>query len=228
MKKIQPLVIVLVVGAFLLSALTAFADVPPDPGYKRVSLSINIEPADDFADYRFFLKNGFDLREYTLKKGEKFTISSMGGGALYRNGTFLAVPKRSLAGLSETLEAPSERLNPMQKAIAGGSLPGTVILVEHGFVRDVPKAEAAGLESPTYRIEKDGEKSVKAVRVAGEKRESNSNGTAGTYYSTEPKTPTFWGTVVGGSLLTLAFIFFGVFALRRSKAGSEGAGSIAK
>ena len=228
MNKLRALVIILVVGAFLSSALTAFADVPPDPGYKRVSLSINIEPADDFADFRFFLKNGFDLKEYTLKKGEKVSISSMGGGALYRNGTFLAVPKKSLVGLSETIESPNERLNPMQKAIAGGSLPGTVILVEHGFVRDVPKAEAAGLDSPTYRIEKDGEKSVKAVRIAGEKRESNTNGTAGTYYSTEPKTPAFWGTVVGGSLLTLALIFFGVFALRRSKAGVGSAGSLAK
>ncbi len=228
MNNLRPLVILLVAGAFFASALAAFADVPPDPGYKRVSLSINIESADDFADFRFFLRNGFDLKEYILKKGEKVSISSMGGGALYRNGTFLAVPKKSLAGLSETLEEPSERLNPMQKAIAGGSLPGTVILVEHSFVRDVPKAEAAGLGSPTYRIEKDGEKGVKAVRVEGEKRESNSNGTAGSYYSTEPKTPGFWATVVGGSLLTLALIFFGVFVLRRSKAGAGSAGSLAK
>jgi hypothetical protein len=162
MKKLQPLVILVAICAFFAAV---FADVPPDPGYKRVSLSIIVEPAEDFADYRFFLRNGFDLKEYTLKKGEKVTISSMGGGALYRSGTFLAVPKKSLEGLSETLEAPSDRLNPMQKAIADGTIPGTITLVEHGFVRDVPTREAAGLESPTYRIEKDSEKSVKAVRI---------------------------------------------------------------
>ena len=225
MKKLQLLVIVLAICAFFASA---FADVPPEPGYKRVSLSIIVEPADDFPDFRFFLKNGFDLKEYTLKKGEKVTISSMGGGALYRNGTFLAVPKKSLAGLSETLASPNDRLNPMQKAIADGTIPGTITLVEHGFVRDVPTRETTGLESPTYRIEKDGGKSVKAVRIEGEKRASNTNGAAGTYYSTEPKTPAFWGTVVGGSLLTLALIFFGVFVLRRSKAGTGSAGSLAK
>lgn len=30
------------------------------------------------------------------------------------------------------------------------------------------------------------------------------------------KPPTFWATVGGGSLMTLAFIFFDVWAIRRS------------
>ena len=228
MKKLQPLVILLVVGAFLASAMAAFADVPPEPGYQRVSLSIIVEPTDDFANYRFFLKSGFDLKEYTLKKGEKVTMSSMGGGALYRNGKFLAVPKKALVGLSETAPASGNDLNPMQKAIADGSVPGTINLIDHSFIRDVPKADAKNWKDPLYRLEKDGEKGIKAVLVPGEKVETKAAGTTDSYYPSEPKTPAFWASVVGGSLLTLSLIFFGVFALRRSKAGAAHAGSLAK
>ena len=223
MKKLQPLIVLLMVFAF---SIAAFADVPPDPGYKRVSLSIIVEPADDFADYRFFLKNGFDLKEYTLKKGEKITMSSMGGGSLYRNGRFLAVPKKELIGLSES---PSDdKLNPMQKAIADGSVSGTIVLIDHSFVFDVSTAEAEKWTSPVYRLEKDVEKGIKAVLLSGGKPGTKAAGTTNPYSSAEPKTPAFWATVVGGSLATLALIFFGVFALRRSKARNGGAQSLAK
>lgn len=223
MKKMQLFVVLFLVFAF---STAAVADMPPEPGQKRVSLSIIVEPADDFPEYRFFLKNGFDLKEYTLKKGEKVTISSMGGGALYRNGKFLAVPKTALAGLSE--ESSGSDLGPMQKAIADGKIQGTITLIDHGFVRDVPAAEAKNWKDPLYRLEKDGEKGVKAVLVSGAQAESKTSGSTGTYYSNEPKTPAFWATVAGGSLLTLALIFLGVYVLRRSKAGSANAGSLAK
>lgn len=223
MKKLQAFTILLVVAA---SFASVFADVPPEPGRKRVVLSIIVEPAEDFADYRFFLKNGFDLKEYSLKKGEKVTMSSMGGGALYRNGKFLAVPKKALAGMSETPS--TEKLNPMQKAIADGTVPGTIELVDHSFIRDVPTAEAANWKDPLYRLEKDGEKGVKAVLVSGGQAESKTAGTTNPYASGEPKTPAFWATVAGGSLLTLALIFFGVFALRRSKANAGRTQSLAK
>lgn len=215
MKKLRSFIILLIVAA---SFSSAFADMPPEPGRKRVVLSIIVEPADDFTDYRFFLKNGFDLKEYTLKKGEKVTISSMGGGALYRKGKFFGVPKKALTGMSE--EPSGDKLNPMQKAIADGTVSGTIELVDHSFVRDVPSAEAAGWKDPVYRLEKDGEKGVKAVLVSGGQPDSKAAGSTSPYASGAP-TPAFWATVAGGSLLTLAFIFLGVYALRRSKANAE-------
>ncbi len=223
MTKLQPIFILSIVAAFFASA---FADVPPDPGQKRVVLSIIVETVDDLADYRFFLKNGFDLKEYTLKKGEKVTISSMGGGALYRNGKFFAVPKKALTGMSE--EPSGEKLNPMQKAIADGSVPGTIELIDHSFIRDVPTAEAANWKDPLYRLEKDDEKGIKAVLVSGGQPKNKTAGATNPYSAGEPKTPAFWATVAGGSLLTLALIFFGVFALRRSKAGAGRTQSLAK
>lgn len=223
MKKIQPLITLLVVCAFFAAGLAVFADVPPDPGYKRDSLSIIVEPMDDFADYRFFLKSGFDLKEYTLKKGEKVTMPPMGGGALYRNGKFLAVPKKSLVGLSET--ASNEKLNPMQKAIADGSVPGTITLIEHGFIRDVRSAEASSLKDPVYRLERNAESGIKAVLVSGEVSETKTGGNSGSFYSTDPQSPAFWMTVAGGLLFTVAFILLGAWIARRKKSVSSPMGS---
>lgn len=204
-----------------LSLFTAvYADVPPSPGYKRITQKLIIEPKDDFADYRFFIKVGADLREYVLKKDQLTTVESMGGGAWYRNGKFLAVPKKALIGLSET--ATDQKLNALQQAIYDGKVTGTITLIEHGFIRDVPTAEAAGAKDPVYLLEKDAEKGVKATLVTGGQNSNKAGNTQGSYYSTEPKTPEFWATVVGGVLLTLAFICLGVFAIRRSKMKSIG------
>ena len=204
-----------------MSLFTAvYADVPPDAGYKRITQKLVIEPKDDFTDYRFFIKVGADLREYVLKKDVLTTVESMGGGAWYRSGRFIAVPKKELAGLSET--ATDQRLSPLQQAIYDGKVNGTIVLVEHGFSRDVPTAEAAGAKDPVYRLEKDAEKGVKATLVTGGQTSNKAGNTQGSYYSTEPKTPEFWATVVGGVLLTLAFICTGVFIIRRSKMKSIG------
>ena len=110
----------------------------------------------------------------------------------------------------------------MQQAIYDGKVNGTIVLVKHGFIRDVPTAEAAGAKDPVYRLEKDAEKGVKATLVTGGQTSNKAGNTQGSYYSTEPKTPEFWATVVGGVLLTLAFICAGVFIIRRSKMKSIG------
>lgn len=211
----------------MLSLFTAvYADVPPDPGYKRITQKLVIEPKDDFAGYRFFIKIGADLREYVLKKDELTTIESMGGGAWYRNGRFLAVPKKELVGLSET--ATDQRLSPLQQAIYDGKVAGSITLIEHSFIRDVPNAEAARAKDATYRLEKDAEKGIKATPVSGGQSSTKGGDKQGSYYSSEPKTTEFWATVVGGILLTFAFIGLGVFAVRRSKMKSVGLNATTK
>lgn len=216
--KILTLLALMLVTLLFFTAV--YADVPPDKGYKRITQKLVIEPKDDFADYRFFIKVGADLREYVLKKDVLTTIESMGGGAWYRNGKFLAVPKKALIGLSET--ATDQRLNPLQQAIYDDKVAGTIVLVEHGFIRDVPTAEAAGAKDPVYRLEKDADKGIKATPVTGSQNSNKAGNSQGSYYSTEPKTPEFWATVVGGVLLTLAFICLGVFAVRRSRIKADG------
>ena len=93
MKKSVFLILLVTFFSFVISAN---GDVPPDPGQKRITLKFIVESQEDLSDYRFFLKTGAELKEYVFKKGEKMTIESMGGGAFYRNGKFLAVPKKAL------------------------------------------------------------------------------------------------------------------------------------
>jgi hypothetical protein len=203
----------------LLSAVNA--DVPPDPGFKRVSLKLVVSAQDDFPDYRFFVKSGADLEEIHLKKGEQQTIEPLGGGAWYRAGTFIAVPKKSLADLSEL---PADgKLSEMQKTVYDGKAEGQIELIKHSFIRDVRKTEASGWKDAVYKIEKDSEKGLKATLVSGGDRENKTaDGTGIGLYSREPKSGLFWGTVIGGSLMTLAFMSLGVSYARRSRNISNG------
>jgi hypothetical protein len=203
--------------AILCFCVLANGDIPPDPGFKRVSLKLMVEPMEDFPDYRFFIKSGADLKEIVLKKGESYTIEPLGGGAFYRNGIFLAVPRKSLESLNESPS--NEKLSELQKAIYDGKVGGTIELIKHSFAREVREAEAAGWKDAVYRIEKDAEKGLIAVQVSGGANESKTGTNSGlSSYSKELKTPLFWATVGGGSLLTLAFISFGVWFIRRRKA----------
>ena len=194
----------------------ADADVPPDPGYTRVTVNLIVEPQEDFEDYRFFIKSGANIKEIILKKGKRSDIQSLGGGAWYRNGTFLAVPKKSLAALSET--SSGEPLNEMQRAIYDGKVGGTIELIQHSFTREVRGGEASALEDPVYRIEKDLDKGLASALVSSEtKTRPHQSNERPKIYSNEPKTPAFWATVVGASVLTLLAVCLGVWAIRRSK-----------
>ena len=69
----------LILSLILIFTVFAKADIPPDPGFKRVSVDLNIEIKEDLSDYRFFLDFYGDLREVEVKKGSN-SIPSMGGG----------------------------------------------------------------------------------------------------------------------------------------------------
>ncbi|CAN5374064.1 hypothetical protein BH10ACI3_BH10ACI3_02900 [soil metagenome] len=194
---------------------SAYADVPPDPGYTRVSLDLIVEPVEDLAEYRFFIKSGADLKEVLLKKGEPATIKRLGGGSYYRSGILLAVRKTGLASLSDVQTG--NGLSDLKKAIYDGKVAGTIELIEHSFVRDVSVREEAGLLDPVYRIERNSGAGLKASQVSGGSAEA---GGSGSPYSTAPKPTGFWVAVGGGSLMTLAFIFLGVWVIRRSKTKS--------
>ena len=198
---------------FLLSA--AHADVPPEPGYKRVQVDLVLTSAENYPEYRFFVKSGAALMEIVLKTGEKVTIQPLGGGAWYRTGTLIAVPKSSLAGLSES--APETgTLNDMKQAVYDGTAAGAIELVKHSFIHTVRESATAGPERQEYSIDKDAEKGLKAVLVGGSDTRVDT-GSAG-LYSTEPRSGLFWGTVAAGSLMTMAFIGLGVWFIRRSRA----------
>ena len=63
-----------------------YADVPPEKGFKRVSVKLVLEAVEDFPDYRFFIKSGADVQEIVLSKGARRVVEPLGGGAWYRAG----------------------------------------------------------------------------------------------------------------------------------------------
>ncbi len=154
-----------------LCSVFAFADVAPDPGYRRISLKLIVESSEDLSEYRFFIVSGDKVKEVDLKKGEQATVAQLGGGARYNSGKFVAVQKKGLVGLSEPQSG--ILLDEMQKAPHDRKVAGIVELVKHSFSREVRDVEASSWHDPVYRIEKDPQTSLKAVLVSGGSNVSN-------------------------------------------------------
>lgn len=198
--------------AIMIACSVAVADVAPGPGYKRISMDLNVTTEEDLSpDYRFFIKSGAGLKEVVLKKGETAVIEQMGGGAYYRAGTFLAVPKKNLGSLSEA--ASSERPNELQTAIYDGKVAGAIELVKHTFAREVRDAEAAGWQAPVYRIERDAQSGLTAVHVSGSPNVGKLN-------SGESSGRLFWGSaaaaVVAGIFLVFGLAMAGIWYFRKT------------
>jgi hypothetical protein len=200
----------------LFSAVLIRADVPPEPGYKRVSLSIILEPQDDFQDFRVFLVSGQSVKDVVVKKGERTTVGSIGAGARYRNGALLAVPIKSLAMFGETPTV--EKRKEMEQAILEENVKGTIKLAEHRFTQEVRTSEADSLQDPVFRLERTQDGGITATRVADETNSKRRRGNVEfePYGVAKDMTPLGWFTIVAGCLLTLALITFGVLVFRRS------------
>ena len=180
-----------------------FADVAPDPGYKRISLKLIVATNDDLPDYRFFIRSGADLREVFVRKGEQTVIEPLGGGAYYSTGRLIAVPRKSLSGLSE---APTDgKLSELQKAVYDGKAASMIELVNHSFAREVRESDASSATDPVYRIDPDPQAGLRAVHVSG-----GANVSAGE--SNVSSGLRFWGSA-GAAIVAGIFLLFGVAML---------------
>jgi hypothetical protein len=160
MKTAAGILLIVVFGT-----LSAFGDVAPDPGFKRISLNLKLEKAEDFPDYRLFIKSGAQVQEVSINRGDVTVVSPLGGGAYYSTGKLLAVPVNELANFGDSQVM--NGMTAMQKAVYDGRVPGTIELVDHMFSRTVNEAEAASFQDPLYRIERDPQAGLKAVHVSG-------------------------------------------------------------
>lgn len=194
----------MILPLILLFTVLAKADVPPDPGFQRVSINLVTETAEDLADYRFFLDFYGDLREVEINSKGRTEIEPMGGGARYRSGTLLAVPKKNLKDLPESPS--TEQLKTLSESIKAGKIAGVAELARHGFTRDIPKGEKPAAIRYELKLV-DG--TLKAAQITEEKPKSSA-----VPQSNPATSPT--GLVVGGILLTLAVVLGGVFAFRKA------------
>ena len=193
----------LLVTFILLFSVFAKADVPPAAGYVRVAINLVTETSEDLSDYRFFLDFYGDLREVEINSKGRTSIPPMGGGARYRSGTFLAIPKKSLNGL-ET-KPTNEELNKLSKSIKAKEIEGVAELAKHSFSADVPKGKKP---AESYYLLKREENTLKAERIVEEAPKSNSSPQL---ISSGSQT----SFVMSGILITLAVLIIGVFAFRK-------------
>ena len=192
--------IAVIIPVILLFSFISKADVPPDPGFKRVSINLVTETTEDLTDYRFFLDFYGDLREVEVKSKSRTEIPPMGGGARYRTGTFLAIPKKSLGGFEDKLT--NDQLSSLSKSIKDKKIDGVTELVRHFFSRDIPKGESA--PEIYYRLTR-AENTLKAEMISNEKPKSSQ------LIAPDSRI----GMLTGGVLMTLAALAIGVFAFRK-------------
>lgn len=147
----------LILPLILIFAAFIKADVPPDPGFKRVSINLIVETKEDLSDYRFFLDFYGDMREVEIRQGSN-SLPANGGGARYSSGTLWAIPKKSLK--DETKEQISKALNE-------NKIVGAIKLAQHQFAQTVRDSETDKIQNPPYIIERDVEKGLKIIRQGG-------------------------------------------------------------
>ncbi len=185
------------------SSLVVFGDVAPDPGFKRISLNLKLETAEDLSDFRFFIRSGADVDEVFPKRGEQAVVSPLGGGAYYSAGKLLAVPREEVKGLSAAQN--EGKLSELKKAVYDGKVPGTIELLDHLFSRTVKESEAGSFQDPVYRIERDPQAGLKAVHISGGAATSNAD-------TRTSSGRLFWQSAAA-AIVAGIFLFFGIATL---------------
>lgn len=201
-------VIFILVFVFAMFAVPLHADIPPDPGFKRVDVSMTIELQENIPDYRLFVITGDRVEELHLKKGESKTLYPSGGGARYGAGNVYAIPSISLK--------PDE--SPNESNVR--SLAGVIPLLTHYFRKTVHDSETRGSGDVRYRIERrtDGPIAVQVndidnsgSDIDASNNRTNQNGVSfGITNINRSVTPFGLITIAGGVLITLTIVIAGI------------------
>ena len=202
----------LTTALFLITILASGlrADIPPDKGYTRVNVQLILQTDEDLPDYRFFLVSSNLVKEIYLKKGEKTTVASLGGGARYSSGAIAAIPAKDLTAFGA--DPAGEKLAELEAEISGYRVAGTIKLFTHSFSREIRDAEAGSVTDAEYRIEKT-PNGLAAVAIAGVAAANNVR--FGITDVSKPVNIMGWAMIVGGVLMSLAIVIVGLWAFLR-------------
>ena len=192
---------ILVLIVFL--SASVFGDVAPDPGFRRITVSLTLETDEELSGFRFFVKSGGEVEEVFIKPGERTVVSPLGGGAYYSAGKLLAVPREQVKGFNSA--SSDGKLSELEKAVYDGTVPGSVELVDHLFSRTVNESEAGGFRDPLYRIERDLQSGLKAVHISG--------GAATSAADTRVSSGRLFWQSAGAAIVAGIFLMFGIATL---------------
>jgi hypothetical protein len=189
-------------------AIVAFADAGPEPGYVRVGAPLIVTPQDDFAGYRFFLDSPGGLEEIKLAKGKTTTVSTEGRAGTMKYTTLIAISNQDLGGAFDGPATP-ETMDALQAAIRDKKVNGVIELVSHDFDAYIKKKEKKTWKNPAYVLKTSADKKIEAVETkpAGKKK--------GEVESEYGENSHMAANIAAGSLLSLSFIFGGVWFSRR-------------
>ena len=210
--KTKASAILMVAIALILLCPSVYADVAPEPGFKRISLSLKLETDADLSDFRFFIKSGNSVQEVIIKSGEQTVVAPLGGGAFYSAGKLLAVPAKELTNFGDVQI--TSGMAEMQQAVYQGRVPGTIELIDHLFSRTVRYSEAENFQDPLYRIERDPQVGLKATHISG----------GASVSSTPPAQSSgrlFWqsaaAAIVAGIFLVFGITILGILYFRKKE-----------
>jgi hypothetical protein len=187
----------------------ALADAGPEPGYVRVGAPLILTPKDDFAGYRFFLDSPGGFEEIKLAKGKTTTISTEGRAGSMKYTSLIAISNQDLGGAFDGPATP-ETMDALQAAIRDKKVNGVIELLSHDFDSYIKKKEKKTWKNPTYVLKTSADKKIEAVETkpAGKKK-GEVEGEDGDSHMA--------ANIAAGSLLSLSFIFGGVWFSRRKR-----------
>ena len=214
MKKAVHVFLILVFGAAAFDMVRA--DVPPEPGFKRITVDLVVEAKDDFPDHRFFFRSGARMVELSLTKGQRETLRPMGGGAFYRSGSLIAIPKANLKDISSPPN--SSDLDKLIESVNDNKVNGGIQLINHSFIREVREGDEEKITDAGYSIERAAD-GPKAHRLGTSSTEEPGQGNGNFRVTDRDKGLTIvgWFSMIAGVFIFLAAIATGLWLFFRSK-----------
>ncbi len=194
----------------LLSAAAVMADAPADPGFSFATINLQIEAAEDFPEYRFFLVTPIDAEEFSIKKGETASLGEGRGGP--RNyATLIAVPRSSFPATEDKFT--DDEKTELERSIRELKIAGAIKLASHNFRRQVPSSQAGGVFTAIYRVERNDAAGIVAtvVSIGGEDGTDH----ARSFYTLDIFP--IMVLIVPGCLLSLAAVVLGIWLFRRTR-----------
>jgi hypothetical protein len=187
----------------------ALADAGPEPGYVRVGAPLIVTPQDDFVGYRFFLDSPGGFEEIKLAKGKATTISTEGRAGTMKYTSLIAISDRDLGGAFDGPATP-ETMDALQAAIRDKKVNGVIELLSHDFDAYIKKKEKKTWKNPTYLLKASADKKIEAVETkpAGKKKGEIEGEDSDSHMA---------ANIAAGSLMSLSFIFGGVWFSRRKR-----------
>lgn len=191
------------------------ADVAPDRGFTRKSVSLNLEIDPTIKDYRFFLVSPASVDEIKFTNENTVEISAANRGGAARYARLYAF---------KTGEVPPGLVDGAKGNFNNAVLSDNNKLLSHSFIADVPTSDADDWADPIYRIEYGDDQKLNAVLIAGGsgiKQEGGHTDTFGVSSAGRKLLPYAIAGIAASIFLAAGLATIGIMLIKRSRRKNE-------